>query len=423
MPDAFWRGRILRWRPAVALLPLALATLLPSDGAEAQEAPVRIEGELQEPRKIKHVDPKYPQDADRAGLAGKVVLDCVIDTKGRVQDVRVRRGVPPLTDAAVKAVRKWRYEPSLRDGHPIPVTISVTVNFKLRDLQYYGLLGSLDEDNEHLRESAARWLGRFRPGHGMTEKHIRKIVEALEPLAMEDESPRVRAEAARALSRLDGRPLPEGVSAVAPEQLPATRRVAWGSFIDPLRQSEIREVEEGVEIIVPPGLYDLSIELGRTTAPRLLRRIEDDFVAKVEVGRVSDAMGRQRARERRGYHGAGILIWQDEENYVRLESATYGGRSGTRYVLFERRVRGQLVNGLDPADHRIRDDPTSLRLERRGPELRAFARQSDGDWREIGRMDVDLPPATLIGVAAINTAESELAVTFRHFRLSQPDGS
>lgn len=405
----------------VALLSLVLACLVPSGAADPQDEPVAAEGEFEGPRRASFVNPKYPRDADRAGLAGKVVLDFVIDEKGRVRDIRVRRGVPPLTDAAADALKKWRFEPARRDGVPISVVMSHTIEFKLRELQYDGLMRSLGHDSELLRETAARHLGGLRATrNSVTEKQIRKALEALELLVEEDESPRVRTAAARALSRLDGRPLPEGVHAV---DLPKLRRVAWGSFIDPAGQSEARETEDGVEIVVPPGLYDLSIEMGRTTAPRLLRRVEGDFVVVVEVGKVSSATGRQDSREYQSYHGAGLLLWQNEESYVRLESATYGGSSGPRYALFERRAGGQVVGGIDPARFRIDDEPTSLRLERRGSELRAFARQGDDEWREVGHKAVDLPTVALVGVAAVNTAESELAVTFRHFRLSQPDGS
>ena len=405
----------------IALLSFVLAFLVASGAARPEDESAAAEEKLEGPRRTSFVNPKYPPEADRAGLAGKVVLAYVIDEKGRVRDIQVRLGAPPLTDAVADALKKWRYEPARRDGVPIPAAMSLTINFKLRELHYDGLMRSLDHDSELLRETAAGHLGGLRATrNSVTEKQIRKAVEALEVLVAEDKSPRVRTAAARALTRLDGRPLPEGMHAV---DLPKLRRVAWGSFIDPAGLSEAREIENGVEIVVPPGFYDLSVERGITTAPRLLRRVEGDFVVEVEVGKVSSAVGLLHAPEQQGYHGAGLLLWQNEESYVRLESATYGGSSGPRYALFERRAGGLLVGGLDPALFRIDDEPTSFRLERRGSELRAFARQGDGEWREVGHKDADLPTVALVGVAAVNTAGSELAVTFRQFRLSQPDGS
>jgi TonB family protein len=377
----------------------------------------------------KHLAPKYPAGARRAGLAGKVVVECVIDPKGKVTETTVLEGVPPLTSAAVEAIERRRYEPALLNGVPVPVIMTVTVNFRLGELKYYGLLGSLDDENEHLRASAARWLGHLKSGQGISEGNIRKAIEALEPMAESDESPEARAAAARSLSRLDGRPMPEGLDAADPVEGPSLRPLAWGTLVDPLGQSEIREFEDGFTIRVPPGLYDLSVEMGRATAPRVLRAVEGDFIAEVDVGRVAEAGGRLNPLQGRGFHGAGLLLWVDANDYVRLEAATYGGGTGPeihhrlvrRYALFEERADGELVGGQDPAHFGLKDAPTSLRLERHGSELRALARQGAEGWREVGRMEIELPRTLNIGVAAVNTAESSLAATFRNFRVSPED--
>lgn len=406
---------------SLAALPLILGLVAQPSPALTAEGPLRVGEGVEKPRTTKRVAPKAPRDARRAGLAGEVVIDCVIGREGRVVETRVLEGVPPLTDAAVEAIEKWRYEPTLVDDIPVPVIMKVTVKFKLGELVYHGLMGSLDHENEHLRGSAARWLGHLKPGLGISQGDIRKAIKALEPLAEADVSPKVRATAARSLSRLDGRPLPAGLPAVGPADAPTVRPLAWGTFVDPLRQAEARELEDGVLIWVPPGLYDLSVEVGRTTAPRLLRPVEGDFVAEVDVGKVSEALGRRNPSERRGFHGAGLLLWMDGQNYVRLESATYreGGIMGSvRYVLFEQRAGGELVGGLDSGRFALKDAPTSLRLERRGTELRAFARQGNEAWREVGRKEVVLPRVVHIGVAAVNTAGSRLPATFRNFRVS-----
>jgi protein TonB len=60
-----------------------------------------------------------------------VILECVIDPRGRVAEVKVLRGVPLLEEAAVDAVRQWVYTPTLMDGVPVPVLLTVTVRFGL----------------------------------------------------------------------------------------------------------------------------------------------------------------------------------------------------------------------------------------------------------------------------------------------------
>jgi periplasmic protein TonB len=93
--------------------------------------PLRAGVEIREPRRIKNVDPIYPEVAVMSHLQGIVVLDCTIDAHGRVSGVRVLKGVPMLDDAAVAAVRQWAYTPTLLAGVPVPVVLAVTVSFRL----------------------------------------------------------------------------------------------------------------------------------------------------------------------------------------------------------------------------------------------------------------------------------------------------
>ncbi len=60
-----------------------------------------------------------------------MILECTIGVDGRVEDVKVLRSVPLLDAAAVDAVRQWVYTPTLLNGVPVPVIMTVTVNFKL----------------------------------------------------------------------------------------------------------------------------------------------------------------------------------------------------------------------------------------------------------------------------------------------------
>ena len=66
-------------------------------------------------------------------LQGVVILDCTIDARGRVGNVKVLKGVPMLDEAAVAAVRQWVYTPTLVDGMPVPVILAVTVSFGLQE--------------------------------------------------------------------------------------------------------------------------------------------------------------------------------------------------------------------------------------------------------------------------------------------------
>jgi periplasmic protein TonB len=94
-------------------------------------APVRVGGKIKEPKKLKNVAPEYPDIAKQARVQGVVVLEAIIDPSGRVDNVRVLRGIPLLNEAALAAVRRWVYSPTLLNGTPVPVIMTVTVNFTL----------------------------------------------------------------------------------------------------------------------------------------------------------------------------------------------------------------------------------------------------------------------------------------------------
>jgi protein TonB len=93
---------------------------------------VRVGGAIREPKQLKHVAPEYPALAKRTSVEGVVILECTISPAGRVTDVRVLRGIPMLDDAAIEAVRQWVFTPTLLDGVPVPVIMTVTVNFSLK---------------------------------------------------------------------------------------------------------------------------------------------------------------------------------------------------------------------------------------------------------------------------------------------------
>ncbi len=76
--------------------------------------------------------PDYPEAAQRAGREGVVVIKAVIDESGRVTDPKVLRSLDPILDeAALAAVRRWRFHPATRLGKPVRVNYILTVDFRL----------------------------------------------------------------------------------------------------------------------------------------------------------------------------------------------------------------------------------------------------------------------------------------------------
>ena len=88
-------------------------------------------GNVQEARLLRKVDPSYPPLAKRTRVQGSVTLQVSVDEKGNVSGVKILRGHPLLNDEAMRAVRQWKYSPTLLNGEPVPAIATVTVIFKL----------------------------------------------------------------------------------------------------------------------------------------------------------------------------------------------------------------------------------------------------------------------------------------------------
>ena len=93
-------------------------------------APVRIshmsEGDL-----VRKILPTYPPLAHSARIQGQVVLQAVISKEGIIENLRVQAGHPMLVQAAIDAVRQWRYRPYVLNNEPVEVETQITVNFSL----------------------------------------------------------------------------------------------------------------------------------------------------------------------------------------------------------------------------------------------------------------------------------------------------
>jgi TonB family protein len=98
---------------------------------EAQSPPrqVRVGGAVMAKGLIHHPKPAYPRPAQKAGIQGTVRLEVVIARDGKVRVMKLLSGPPALAQAAMKAVAKWRYRPSLLSGEPIEVVTEADVNF------------------------------------------------------------------------------------------------------------------------------------------------------------------------------------------------------------------------------------------------------------------------------------------------------
>jgi serine/threonine protein kinase len=205
---------------------------------------------------------------------------------------------------------------------------------------------------------------------------------------------------------------------------PARQAVpGWGEFIDPDGDCAYNHSRGAVTLFVPGRDHDLMAERGKMNAPRILRPVEGDFIVQVHVsGTFSPLEPVQRITV--AYHGAGLLLMQDEGTYVRLERACYATAAGrVVYVSSEIRLGGQMVTHLSPTHHPLSEGvDVALRLERIGDRILSAFCPDGGRWVYLDTKALPLTPALRVGVAAINTSAQVFAPELRVLRLFRCEG-
>lgn len=98
-------------------------------------AAVRVGGQIKAPKMVSQVPPVYPDLAVQARLSAVIILEALVDVHGAVKGVSVLRGAPLFDDAAMAAVKQWRYRPLLLNGVPTEFILTVTVKFSLNQPQ------------------------------------------------------------------------------------------------------------------------------------------------------------------------------------------------------------------------------------------------------------------------------------------------
>jgi regulation of enolase protein 1 (concanavalin A-like superfamily) len=199
----------------------------------------------------------------------------------------------------------------------------------------------------------------------------------------------------------------------------------WGDVIDPDGDCSFG-VAEGRLMITVPGPapprkgHGLEAEGNSLNAPRVLREIEGDFIADLRVAGTFKPTGPTANPNVRPFVGAGLLLWSDAGNYIRLERAAidHNGRL-LPYALFEERRASQLTppfGGLQLTEGAI-----VLRLERRGDQISGFISIDGADWRAFPPRTVKFPAKLKLGVSAISSSRQPFVVTLENFRVLRPE--
>jgi regulation of enolase protein 1 (concanavalin A-like superfamily) len=213
-----------------------------------------------------------------------------------------------------------------------------------------------------------------------------------------------------------------------PAALKKTTVPGWGTCINPAGDCKF-SAENGTLKITVPGFdnpHDLGPELGNTTAPRVVQPVAGDFVIQVKITGEFEPGDESTQPGRTGYTGAGLVVFADENNFVRLERATLHGQGDEShpYTNFEIRVDGQIerfgTTGDLPTD---KDKPTWLRLERKGNQMLGAMSQDGENWTygepKNLRAQAWSGNNIVAGVAAISTSRRMFTPTYSAFSLQQ----
>jgi regulation of enolase protein 1 (concanavalin A-like superfamily) len=208
------------------------------------------------------------------------------------------------------------------------------------------------------------------------------------------------------------------VAAPEPAPAPAPRIQKWGDLEGPLGDVKFLPDGTGLTLEIPGSPHLLSAELNLKNSPRLLKDVKGDFTAVVLVpGKILP--GTQALKKFPfTFQAAGLLVWQDENNYVRLE------RTSTFFTVEKKRLHQVLIEICKEGKttsttlRDAKDNDLTLKLERRGGELR-FSFSPDGKtWLEVKRLNVSLPSSVAVGVSASNASPKSFPARLEGFEVS-----
>jgi hypothetical protein len=193
----------------------------------------------------------------------------------------------------------------------------------------------------------------------------------------------------------------------------------WGELIDPDGDCKVALDGGKLTVQVPGTAHDLSAELQRRNAPRVLGEVRGDFIAEVRVGGEFKPSDTSTVDSRRPYNGAGLLLFKDDDNYISLHRGAVTLNTGVRqYLNFELRKDGGLV--VSRYEVELEDKDAYLRLERRGDKVYALTSPDGLHWKAYDDpIEVEFPAALRLGVVVVNSSDRPFACALDGYAVFQ----
>lgn len=198
----------------------------------------------------------------------------------------------------------------------------------------------------------------------------------------------------------------------------------WGAVTDPKGDCSIKVEKGKLTVKLPGGSHSLH-PLTDMQAPRVLLSAQGNFVVEVKVS--GDFQPGEKTADARTvpFNGAGLLVWQDEKNYIRLERNRWYVASARRYACFPPLLEYykdgayQETNPDGTLDEFFKGRSTWLRLVRKGRKIIASYSHDGKEWTEVKEITIDLANKVSVGIVAINTSVKTFIVSFEEFKLSK----
>lgn len=199
----------------------------------------------------------------------------------------------------------------------------------------------------------------------------------------------------------------------------------WGTVTDPLGDCTIKGEKQKLTVTVPGGTHDLNAQVGGMDAPRVLQSVEGDFTLEVKVTSKSKAGQRPAADNTPAFSSAGLLIWQDDKTFIRLERNKWWVEEAELYACYPPLIEYHhdgLFLETNPAPTWagfFKGESTWLRLERRGDTVTASYSHDGETWATVRQMKTNLAKQLRAGVVVVNTCTKDLTVEFDELKMTK----
>jgi regulation of enolase protein 1 (concanavalin A-like superfamily) len=196
---------------------------------------------------------------------------------------------------------------------------------------------------------------------------------------------------------------------------PGQQLAGWGLAINPDGDCMIRPDGNALAMQVPGKWHDLNPDTNKLNSPRVVRTILGDFTISVKVAGAFKPGGKSTNPKSVPYNGAGIIIWNNSDNFIRLErGATFRDGKVHTFALFEEReggYRGAMHN------QSIRPGDCHVRIERRGNRVFGATSLDGTNWNQLKPIDTLWSRQVKVGLAAINSSSEPFVTRFEEFKL------